>query len=333
MNIVGLVKQSNVYSIQKKAALDQTDIDDIIFMIAGPDENIIHVALQKILVATSDIDSGVVKHEQLGSDPYYVYGYFEEGQPPSWQTAFYIGKGKGLRLFAHLDQRVRLRANTDRAMVTRQKDLMIDQWLDANPGKLLTRIIAREHAFETLINRLYSGLTELEAFYLEKYLIMRARRPQNISNDTAGNHAFGKYTSVCQPREYNRTNGAHELLWRQAVEGFLDSPQSSRMANTLRPSLVFIGLEPELDALSESLSSIDLKPCDMSHAPENRLTAESMIRKFCGVHGAGDAKASFMLSDEYRPYRFDLRIPPAGLEVSITLRPIECTSSGNRAFR
>ena len=57
-------------------------------MIAEPDDSISHAALQKVLIAASDIDAGVVKHELHRSDSYYVYGYFEAGQPLAWQNAF-----------------------------------------------------------------------------------------------------------------------------------------------------------------------------------------------------------------------------------------------------
>lgn len=333
MKMAALVKQTNGYEIQSKPQLDSTDTQLIIFMIAGPDADVIHTVLQKIQRAAADIEASTVPQQEPINGSSYVYGYFETDLPQSWQTAFYIGKGKGQRLFAHLNQRLKSHARKEEPIATRQKDRLIDQWLKLATDQMQTNKLARSHAVGTLISCLYSGLTELEAFYLEKFLIMRARRPQHIANDTAGNQAFGEYTSLCQPGECNSANEVHRSLWHQAVKGFLDNPDSPRVNNTLRPALTFIGIEPELDTLAKSLQDIGLIPCDMTQAPENRLTAQTMIREFCGVHGAGDAKASFMLADGDRPYRFDFRIPPAGLELVITLRPIVCTSSAKQAFR
>lgn len=334
MEIAALVKQNNGYAIQSKPELNAKNAQQIIFMIAGPDADVIRAALQKIQIAASDIDAGTVKHQEPSEGLSYVYGYFEAGRPQSWQTAFYIGKGRNSRLFAHLNERVLIRDNEDATVATRQKGRMIDQWLELNADQTQTRRSARAHAIHSKhISCLYSGLTELEAFYLEKFLIMRARRPQHIANDTAGNHESGEYSSICQPREYKPTNKVHNQLWHQTVEGFLTDPTSPRIKNTLRPALTFIGLEPELDALVETLASVGVVPCDMTHAPENRLDAQTMIRTYCGVHGAGDAKVSFRLADADRPYRFDFRIPPGGLGLIITLRPIVCTSEANQAFR
>jgi hypothetical protein len=333
MEVAALVKIDDGYSICSKYQIRLLDPANVIFVIAGPDAQVIQCALQKILSAAQDVDLGVLKQTQHSLNSYYVYGYSEPGSHKAWGSLFYISKGKGNRLFEHLNKRVASRLNSRNAPATRVKDQKIDRWLDLNVDISTTARSLRQRATESLVTCLYSDLTELEAFFIEKFLIMRARRPQDISNDTAGNHNFDEYTSICQPRELDLANQVHSFLWRQAVIGFLDDPQSPRMLNTLRPSLTFIGLELELDALNKALATIGLKPCDMSRAPENRLIAETMVKQFCGVHGAGDAKASFVLADEQRPYRFDFRLPPGGLELQITLRPLECSTNANRAFR
>lgn len=296
---------------------------DIIFILSGPSSKTINLALQKILIAAQHVDSGHLPTCKATQGSYYVYGYFKDSTAQKWSDAFYIGKGINYRLLSHVRARSRNKNLAAPIPPKNDKERKIDEWLGTHT------INEAEGSF---VKCLYAQLSELEAFFLEKFLIVRARRQQDIANDTAGNHNYEKYTSICQPKAFDENSTVHLALWHKAVNSFIKNPLAPHLHNTIRPSLTFIGLEPELDAFEKSLSATGLCPCDMRNKPENRLSADLMVRKFCSVSGAGDAKLSFEVANQKRKYRFDFRIPPAGLDTILTLRPQSCLASENRDF-
>jgi hypothetical protein len=329
-----LIKNKNNYSIAEGTDITESNFDSIICILAGPNQNLIITALNKVLRAAEDIDNERVPTCDPISGSYYVYAYFDSNTTQNWNNIFYVGKGKVNRQFAHLDSRSKRFISKTPLVSTRKKDQYIDKWLSEHISIGSSKEQIRKQAKNKLVSCLYNDLTELEAFFLEKFLIMRGRRAQDLANETAGNDKLGEYTSICVPKIYDRNNSEHHNIWSAAVMEFWTNPHSPIINNTIRPSLTFIGIESNLDKLAQCLSSFGLVGCDMSNKPENRLNTNQMVRNYCGVTGAGDAKISFAFEDlqNTKPYRFDFRIPPAGLEVTMTLRPLTCRTRENTQF-
>jgi hypothetical protein len=332
MHISMLVKESGTYQIVGQRKGSSPNPENIIFALAGPDGSIASRALERILVAARDIDHGRVPQCQPQRDSFYVYTYFSPQLSLAWENAFYVGKGKAERRFSHLKNRFLGLNSEERPPARTTKQRIIDRWLvsDSRTSKPWGEI--KTAAEGTLLVATYCNLSELEAFFLEKFLIMRARRPQDIVNDTAGNHKYGEYTCICQPKSFDGRNPLHVQIWQNAIEGFLADPNAKRVDNTLRPSLTFIGLDADLLAFSNALRTVGVVPYDMTNAPENRLAENQMIKPFCSVTGAGDAMLSFIADGNQRNYRFDFRVPPAGLDMTMTLRPLRCDAAAKRSF-
>ena len=331
MSIVSLVRNKGDYHVYNQEELLAGDVDfsDIVFMIDGPITTESQGAVETIKRAARDLEMRAPPRNEKTGQGYYVYGYFESENDQLWETAFYIGKGKQNRAYSHLGSRIRSRERNIGIVGKTDKERKIDKWLDQQTLPLRRREL-RDVAHNNLIALLYTELSELEAFFVEKFLIMRCRNPQEVTNQNAGIHKCQGYTSVCQPKEYDSNNSAHCGLWKKVVDEFLRDPRSDRLKHTLRPGLTFIGLESRLDALASHFASIGLQECDVSQLPENRLSGDCMVRKFCGVHGAADAKVSFRHPD--KPYRIDLRLPPGRLETNITLRPLKYTKRCRQTF-
>lgn len=332
MHISMLIKEAGTYKIVGQRSTSAPNPKNIIFALAGPDDSIARRALERILAAAEDIDHFRVPRCQPQGGSFYVYTYFSPRLPQAWENAFYVGKGIAERRFSHLMKRYRSLNSEERPPARTNKEKIIDRWLGSDAHTSMPWREVKKAANETLLAVTYCNLSELEAFFLEKFLIMRARRPQDIANDTAGNHNIGEYTCICQPKSFDHEIPMHVQIWKNAIEGFLVDPNAPRVGHTLRPSLTFIGLEADLQAFENALRTVGLVPYDMTNVPENRLTQSQMIKPFCSVTGAADAKLSFILDGENRNYRFDFRVPPAGLDVTMTLRPLRCDAASKRAF-
>jgi hypothetical protein len=332
MHILMLIKEAGTYKIVERHSGPPPSPETIIFALAGPEESMARRALERILVAAEDIDRGRVPQCQPQGDAFYVYTYFSPQLPQAWENAFYVGKGKAERRFSHLKERFRALTSEGRPPARTTKQKIIDGWLEPVVHTSMPWREVKKAAEGVLLAASYCNLSELEAFFLEKFLIMRARRPQDIANDTAGNHNDGEFSCICQPKSFDRNNSMHVQIWKNAIEAFLVDPNAPRVGHTLRPSLTFIGLEADLMAFENALRTVGLVPYDMTNAPENRLTPSQMLTPFCSVTGAGDAKLSFMVDGKHSKYRFDFRVPPAGLDMTMTLRPLRCDAASNRAF-
>lgn len=130
---------------------------------------------------------------------YYVYAltYKDEDE----DIIFYIGKGKGNRVFEHFKQADKLK-------------------LDANSLKNLTNKIEfiknkRTNAF--IIN---AGLTEKDAFLIESTLIstMKMFKKQTLTNIVSGHHSFTPCNVNIIPQRYSTPINLEEFCLKNKVK-------------------------------------------------------------------------------------------------------------------
>ncbi|MGM0905562.1 MAG: hypothetical protein ACQEVQ_03410 [Pseudomonadota bacterium] len=300
--------------------------DDVLFICSSPDKTFLTKLIDAIKSVEVDLQSGEIPNVDDNSKGAYVYGYFEDAVP-SWDKIFYVGKGNKNRDLSHTKNVLRkIKSGENLAGV---KDKLIASYIKRMG-------INSEHQVRgTFVNRLYQHNDKYGndiAFFIEYFLVHRARSPQRVSNKTEGNYKTGKHSALVRPVSYDPKKPQHSKLWGAAVTEFVTNPSSKRVSNTLRPSLKFIGFENSLDQINSKLAEVGLKPFNMSGLKENRLTPDTMIANNVSVSGAADPMISYINEAEDKPYRFDLRVKSGSSSTVINLRPLSCKEPDKKSF-
>ena len=222
MPVLALIKTEAGYQIADPStsfSAPPADCANVIFLVAGPSQQVIQAALEKVLIVAQDLDDGLVRccTPPPGAD--YVYAYFDAPYPQNWSNTFYIGKGCKDRYFSHVKDRFSNAKKAEPKAAKNNKQKKIDTWLSNLGGLPRNNAALKQIAEGELVSAIYGDLSTVEAFFIEQFLIKRARRAQDVTNDTAGNNKSGKYTSLCQPKIFTRTNPVHSAIWNEAVYG------------------------------------------------------------------------------------------------------------------
>lgn len=248
-----------------------------------------------------------------GGHAYFVYAYWRNLKP-SWQNLFYVGKGKGKRDQSHICEVLR-----DRGAANTPKKRTIEAALrELHPQcsrirtltdfqKALAAHNSTGSGSDRLYQRVFTGLTELQAFMVE-YLLVQAIGVYDISNETGGNAAYGDYSALAMPK-VARCGQLHALhTWSATIGEFLKlGAVSYRMQGEL-DLLPIYGLADALESW-------------LAHGPLAGLLEPELDRPVRVAHGQ-NATINYRLCRADPPFRIELLASRKDAGLRINLRPV-----------
>lgn len=296
---------------------DNLDYSHVLFMLSGPDRNWIDAVLKKLIEVHNNVVNDTVPSViDNNREIFYVYGYFKKNandtsQDSRWYNAFYIGKGKGERMFSHLGEYKRGFREPKHLRIEENRNGDSNK---SNHGRMIKKLYlceARDPA-----------LSELMAFNIEYFLISQAMSVVDADNKVSGNARVNMYKSLCKPYGFDQENNGHESLWKRCVDAFLANPDDTIIDNTFKPSLLFISKNEFCEMVNGLMREYGCDTYDMSNVAENRMGVVLENINNASVSGASDAKLSYVFDGaDNIPMRLDLRVSAGGRLTNINLRP------------
>jgi hypothetical protein len=236
----------------------------------------------------------------------YVYLYFRDAVP-SWRNVFYIGMSESdpRRGASHLRSFLK-----GRREVSSPKTFEIDRALKALEDKSGQQIgsmkryreVADSSGGSYLFRHTFTGLTPLQAFMVEHYLIQRLG-PYTVSNETGGNGVHGDHEALVLPANLAQS----DAKWREAVTMFLDQ---GSLSDRLRAELNLTSLAPVAAAFNRALANSPLSHILMAHELE-----------YCRVANGQDMTLNYVIRSSRAPFRLELLASRKEASLRINLRP------------
>lgn len=327
MAMIAILEDDQDLKIVDPMSLTESLYTKIIFLCHSADESFLDALGEEILRVEKDLVSGTPAALRSPNNGYYVYGYFENGES-DWGRLFYVGKGKNNRRLSHAGNVLNTLAHN--GLPVEKKDVLISEYIRDHNVTHLTQV---DNSLVRVLYKFDGVYSEALSFFVEYFLVHRARGASEISNRTEGNNRCGDHRGLARPKSFNRDSGAHETLWRSAVAEFINDASSKRLNNTYKPALRFIGFDDSLTVLNKTLGDFDFTPFDVQHVSENRIrNGGLMIAPNCSVSGAADAMISYRSKAGNKPYRIDLRLKTGSSSTIINVRPLSNSTADKRAF-
>lgn len=283
------------------------------------------VAVRDILMLSPEVPLARFPKDKTS---HYVYAYFADETPLSWDNCFYVGKGRNLRWVDHVKARTPGKAKP----ASSSKERMIDTWVSGlGLNSPVKNTALAEIATNTLVHKLgqWTGpYAELQSFAAEYFVITCQLGPYALSNKTQGNSMVSLVRILGKNAGLVMDNPAHLRVWTRAVTQVLSDPFAKIISNRIEPGLHLLANEPYLIALESNLAGIGLYPQAMSLA---KRTGLDETPAHYSVEGASDPCLTFSTNDD-RPYRLQLKLSMHSDDVMVNVRPKVDGIAGARRF-
>lgn len=286
-------------------------VDHILALVTGTGESA-RTDLFALMPNLQQAQESIDNNEALTTPPSarvdgYVYLYFRDAKP-SWRNVFYIGMSANdpKRGASHLEDFL-----SGQRVVRSAKTFEIDRALTVFEARAGRRIESMENYLEVAANsyrsrlfqHAFTGLTPMQAFMVERYLIQRLG-PYSVSNETGGNGLHQHYQALVLPANL----GQADSRWRDAVEKFLDD---GCLSYKLRAELNLTEMVPVAEAFNQALANSPLHMRLEADGPQN-----------CRVTNGQDMTLNYLARQDNAPFRLELLSSRKEPAFRINLRPI-----------
>jgi hypothetical protein len=251
---------------------------------------------------------------------YYVYGYFNNLNAPTWNDCFYIGKGTGNRWTAHVGDR----STPNLPQATDAKNRHIDTWVAAQRNTATTQPtkqnLITEAKRQGLVRKLgqWSGpFAEACAFAAEHFLIKGLLGVYELANNTGGNNQIGSLRILVRDRGLDMNMQSQATAWRHATDTFVRNADAEILNNRIRPSLHLLSYQALFAALDQSLAQIGLNPQARNYFDQIEYPG---VPSHASVEGAADPCLSYVPNDQ-RPFRLQLKLSRCNDGTAVNVRP------------
>lgn len=153
-----------------------------------------------------------------------------------------------------------------------------------------------------LFKHAFSGLTPLQPFMVEHYLIQRLG-PYAVSNETGGNGVHEDHEALVLPANLSQS----DAKWREAVAMFLEQ---GGLSYPLRAELNLTALAPVAAAFDRALIDSPLSQILMADGQQN-----------CRVANSQDMTLNYVIRSSKSPFRLELLAFRKEASLRINLRP------------
>lgn len=236
----------------------------------------------------------------------YVYLYFRDALP-TWRNVFYIGMSESDQGRGESHLRSFLKSRRE---VTNPKTFEIDRALKVLEDKSGQQIesvrryheVANTSGGNYLFKHTFTGLTPLQAFMVEHYLIQRLG-PYAVSNETGGNGVHEDYEALVLPANLVQS----DARWREAVTIFLEK---GSLSYPLRAELKLTSLDPVAAAFNRALADSPLGRILMADGQQD-----------CRVANSQDVTLNYLIRSSRAPFRLELLASRKEASLRINLRP------------